>query len=139
MRRRLNAFTIVGMIVVFTGLGHLLPALLAGGENRWTPRDLAVGLEESADRVCVLVSGTPLEKHLEAGTLQVGGQGESPRTLQADEVQFRFNNWDRVRADLYFWGMLTASYTTAGVAALLVGLLRVPRLPGRSSPAASTD
>ena len=130
MRRRLNPLTIIGLIMVFTGLGHLLTVLLTPAEDWWTPRSLAVAPEESRDRVRVLVSGVPLTEHLEAGTLKVASAGESPRPVTADEVRFRFNNWDRVRADLYVWGMLTASYTTAGVLLLLGGLVLVPRLRG---------
>ncbi len=120
------------MIVLFTGLGHLLTAFLTPAENWWTPRSLALDLEESRDRVRVLIAGTPLAQHLEAGTLKVAAEGESPRPVTADEIRFRFNNWDRVRAENYYRAIFTAVYTTAGAAALLVGLLLLPRLPGRS-------
>jgi len=134
MRQRLNALTIIGMIMVFTGLGHLLTAFLAGSEDRWTPRGLAVGLEGSRDRVRVLVSGTPLADHLAAGTLKVADRGETARPVTPDEVRLRFNNWDRVRADLYYRAIFSASYTTAGAAALLAGLLLMPRLTPKSAP-----
>jgi len=139
MHKRLNPLTIIGLIMVFTGLGHLLTAFLAPPEDWWTPRSLAEGLDESRARVRVLISGTPLADHLETGTLMVAGEGESPRPLTADEVRFRFNNWDRVRASLYFSAIFTASYTTAGVALLVVGLLLMPRLrrsqpPRKSAP-----
>jgi hypothetical protein len=130
MQRRLNPATIIGMIMVFTGAGHLLTAFLTPAEDWWTPRSLALTPEESRDRVRVLVSGTPLAEHLEAGTLKVAAAGESPRPLTAEEVRFRFNNWDRVRADLYFQAIFSASYTTAGVLLLAVGLLLLPRLRG---------
>ncbi len=139
MRRRLNPLTIIGMIMVFTGLGHLLTTFLAPAENWWTPRSLAKPFEESRDRVRVLISGTPLADHLEAGTLKVAGQGESPRAVTAEEIRFRFNNWDRVRANLYFRAIFSASYTTAGVAMLLVGLLLVPRLRSGQGTAAPAE
>jgi len=128
MRRRLNPLTIIGMIAVLTGSGHLLTAFLASPEHRWTPRSLAEDLDGSRDRVRVLVAGVPLADHLASGTLKVAGEGEAPRPLTADEVRFRFNNWDRVRAGLYFSAIFTPAYTTAGAAMLLVGLLLVPRL-----------
>jgi len=131
MHKRLNALTIIGMIMVFTGLGHLLTAFLASPENRWTPRTLALGLEESADRIRVLVADKPLTGHIQNGTLKVTGEGGAPRPVKAEEIRFRFNNWDRVRAENYYRAIFTASYTTAGAAALLVGLLLAPRLPGR--------
>ncbi|MEA3366582.1 MAG: hypothetical protein U9R68_00545 [Planctomycetota bacterium] len=134
MRQRLNALTIIGMIMVLTGLGHLLTAFLAGPEDRWTPRQLAIRPQEAADRVRVLVSGTPLADHLAAGTLKVAAEVETARPVTPDEVRLRFNNWDRARADLYYRAIFSASYTTAGAAALLAGLLLMPRLTPKSAP-----
>jgi len=131
MRKRINALTIIGMIMVFTGLGHLVPTFLASPENRWTPRELAVGLDESADRVGVLVAGVALADHVKAGTLLVGAEGQPPRPLTPEDVRVRFNNWDRVRADLHFQAIFTAAYTAAAVLLLVGGLLLVPRLPVR--------
>lgn len=63
----------------------------------WTPRPLMVPFTESADRVEVYVRGKSLGTLLEAG--QLGIIGETPASaLVRSDVGFRFNNWDRVRA-----------------------------------------
>jgi hypothetical protein len=64
----------------------------------WTPVLLMVPVTDAADRVEVYVRGKPLVALLEAGRLRVM-DGASGSVLATSDVGFRFNNWDRVRAE----------------------------------------
>jgi len=81
----------------------LIPALALYGELSkradiwWTPRSLMVPLTQGTDRVEVYVRGMPLPALLEAGQLRVIDEA-SGSVLAPSDIGFRFNNWDRVRA-----------------------------------------
>jgi len=71
----------------------------------WTPQALLVPLSESSDRVEVYVRGKRLISLLEAGQLRTTGDA-STNVLITSDIGFRFNNWDRVRAQqrpLFLW------------------------------------
>jgi predicted xylose isomerase-like sugar epimerase len=63
----------------------------------WTPVLLMVPVTDAADRVEVYVRGKPLVALLKAGQLRVMDDA-SGSVLATSDVGFRFNNWDRVRA-----------------------------------------
>jgi hypothetical protein len=81
----------------------LIPALALYGELSkradiwWTPRPLMVPPTKATDRVEVYVRGKPLVVLLEAGQLRVIDEA-SASILATSDIGFRFNNWDRVRA-----------------------------------------
>lgn len=63
----------------------------------WTPSSMLVPFSESGDRVRVHIRGKPLDALLDAGQLRLADDGSTNVVTPAD-VGFRFNNWDRVRA-----------------------------------------
>jgi len=63
----------------------------------WTPKTLLVPLSESTDRVEVHVRGRPLGSLLGAGQLRITDDATAG-VLSTSDVGFRFNNWDRIRA-----------------------------------------
>jgi hypothetical protein len=81
----------------------LIPALALYGELSkpadiwWTPAALMVPLTGTADRVVVYVRGKPLVAVLQAGQLRPVDEA-SGSVLATSDIGFRFNNWDRVRA-----------------------------------------
>jgi hypothetical protein len=81
----------------------LIPALALYSELSkradiwWTPRPLMVPLTKATDRVEVYVRGKPLVVLLEAGQLRAIDEA-SASVLATSDIGFRFNNWDRVRA-----------------------------------------
>ena len=86
-----------------TGALLLIPALALYREFAqrsdiwWTPPPMALSLAESQDRVRIYVRGQPLGPLVAARQLSVTNElGSSP--VGADDIGFRFNNWDRVRA-----------------------------------------
>jgi hypothetical protein len=81
----------------------LIPAFALYGELSkradiwWTPAPLMVPLTQATDRVEVYVRGKPLGALLEAGQLRVMDEA-SGSVVATSDIGFRFNNWDRVRA-----------------------------------------
>ena len=63
----------------------------------WTPKPMAVSLSESAKRVEVLVRGRSLRPLVDGGQIQLTTDSTAP-VVSAGDITFRFNNWDRVRA-----------------------------------------
>ena len=119
--------TLGAMTVVF----FLIPAVALYSELSkrsdiwWTPRPLAVPLSESADRVQLLVRAKPIGSLLDSGSLRVVDDG-STSALTASDIRFRFNNWDRVRAQRLPLLLFYAAFIGAGV--LLFFLLVTGRL-----------
>ncbi len=93
----------------------------------WTPQTLALSVSESADRVRVYVRGKPLGSLLDAGQLRLADTPES--VLSINDVRFRLNNWDRVRAQRLPSLLVYAAAIGAG--ALLFLLLITNRLAYR--------
>jgi hypothetical protein len=119
--------TLGAMTVVF----FLIPAVALYSELSkrsdiwWTPQSLAVPLTESSDRVRVLVRAKPIGSLLDAGALHVVDEGTTS-ALTASDIKFRFNNWDRVRAQRLPLLLFYAAFIGAGV--LLFFLLVTGRL-----------
>ena len=91
------------MFVMMLVVLLLIPALALARElfRRsdiwWTPKTLAVPLSESAKRVEVLVRGRSLRPLVDGGQISLTTDSAAP-VVSAGDITFRFNNWDRVRA-----------------------------------------
>ena len=85
----------------------------------WTPKQLAVSLAESQDRVEIYIRGKPLGALLTAGQLRMADGAGSDGVVPAD-VGLRFNNWDRVRADRLPMLLAYAAAIGAGVVLLIL-------------------
>ena len=127
MKRRINGLTIIGIVMVCVFLGHLLTKLLERGDIWWTPKELALSLEESKDRVRVYLRGEPIEDRLRDGSLYIE-DGEGRREVTQADVGIRLNNWDRQRASLYGGAIIDAAALTAGLMFLIFGALVLPAM-----------
>ncbi len=94
----------------------------------WTPPTMLVPLAEGSDRVRIYARGRPIEELLEAGQLRLVEDGGF-RVLALGDLGFRFNNWDRVRAESL--AQLLVSAAACGVAALMFFLIFTGRLAYR--------
>lgn len=122
------------MFVMMLVVLLLIPALALARElfRRsdiwWTPKPLAVPLSESAKRVEVLVRGRSLRPLVDGGQIQLTSDSTAP-VVSAGDVTFRFNNWDRVRAQRIPVLLLYAFMI--GVIGLLLILVLTDRLTYR--------
>ena len=94
----------------------------------WTPPSMMVPLANASDRVEVYVRGRPLGALLAAGQVRVTDE-TSGSVLATSDIAFRFNNWDRVRAQRIPTLLLYAA--ACGAMALLFLLLVTGRLAYR--------
>ena len=94
----------------------------------WTPNAMLVPLAESDDRVQVQLRGKPLGSLVQSGQLQLADNG-TPSVVSASDVGFRFNNWDRIRAQRI--PFLLAYATAIGIGATILLILLTDRLAYR--------
>jgi len=99
----------------------------------WTPLALLVPLGASQDRVAVYVRGNELQDLLGAGRLRLVTDS-GPRVLSAADIGFRFNNWDRVRAERVPAVLQYAAAAGAAAALLIVGFVYLLRRRRGASP-----
>src|SRR5438093_13506216 len=92
----------------------------------WTPLAMLVPLGASQDRVAVYVRGNELQDLLGAGRLRLVTDS-GPRVLSAADIGFRFNNWDRVRAERAPVVLQYAAAAGVAGALLLGGLVYILR------------
>ena len=63
----------------------------------WTPTTMAVPLSDASKRVEVLIRGRSLRPLVDGGQISLTTDSTAP-VVSAGDITFRFNNWDRVRA-----------------------------------------
>ena len=100
----------------------------------WTPLALLVPLGASQDRVAVYVRGNELQDLVGAGRLRLVTDS-GPSLLSAADIGFRFNNWDRVRAERAPVVLQYAAAAGVAGAFLLVGLVYLLRRRQGTPPA----
>ena len=94
---------------------------------------MLVPLGASQDRVAVYVRGNELQDLLSAGRLRLVTDS-GPSVLSAADIGFRFNNWDRVRAERVPAVLQYAAAAGAAAAFLLVGFVYLLRRRRGVSP-----
>jgi len=99
----------------------------------WTPLAMLVPLGASQDRVAVYVRGNELQDLVGAGRLRLVTDS-GPSVLSAADIGFRFNNWDRVRAERAPVVLQYAAAAGVAGAFLLVGLVYLLRRRQGVSP-----
>lgn len=142
MDRRINGLSIVGIIMLFVSLGHLIPMLVERGDIWWTPKQLALSLGEAEGRVRIYLRDEPIEDRLEKGCLYVVNEEGNRQKVGRDDVRLRLNNWDRRRASLLTSAIIETSAATAGFMLLVFGLFVLPAIYRRqaaSTPPVQTD
>ncbi|MDH5198703.1 MAG: hypothetical protein OEY20_15785 [Gemmatimonadota bacterium] len=127
-RLRLFWLALTAALLLIPGLA-LYRELSRRPDIWWTPLPLALSLSESQDRVEIYVQGKPLGALLEAQQLSVTDKVGS-RTLGADQIRLRFNNWDRIRAARLPLLLVYAASSGGGLVLLL--LIAASRLAYRN-------
>ena len=121
-------FSTMTLTLLLTAAIPLFTELSRPKDIWWTPHGMLVPLAQSTDRVEVYVRGKPIATAIEAGEVQIAGDGGSG-ALSTNDVAFRFNNWDRVRAERLPLQLVRAS--ACGALACLFLLILTGRLAYR--------
>ena len=129
-RSRTFLLTVAGVVFLTAAL-HIVRHLTQASEIWWTPKALSFSLNNVADRVEVYVRGERLEEQIRSGRLQLIGVA-GPTIVAAADIRFRFNNWDRVRAQEIPALLASAAFLGASGVGLLLGI--AGWLSGRKAP-----
>ncbi|HKR08759.1 MAG TPA: hypothetical protein VJS39_06175 [Gemmatimonadaceae bacterium] len=98
MPRRIRSNLVMMLLVLLLiPVLALVRELARRSDIWWTPKPLAVSLSESAKRVEVIVRGRSLRPLVDEGHISLTTDSAAP-VVGAGDITFRFNNWDRVRA-----------------------------------------
>ncbi len=124
MGSRPRALLLIGLIGFFVFGSQFavcfVRAYLGDSDNWWTPRSMAVSLEEASLRVRLLVAGKPLQQRLAAGEVFVQ-DGDGVRPLEAVDVTARLNNWPQTKARILSFAGFTGIALGASLACLVLG------------------
>ena len=131
-RSRTLLLTLAGVVLLTSGL-HIVRHLTQASDIWWTPKGLSPSLSDVAGRVEVYVREERLDDHIRSGRLQLL-VGTSLTSVTSSDVRFRFNNWDRVRAQEIPALLTSAALLGASCVALLLAILGwMPATKSRSA------
>ncbi len=122
---------LIGMIGLFT-LGSQLTVKLVqacggDGDNQWTPRSMALSLDEAKDEFVILIGGRCLRDHIASGSLSAEDeQGKRYRVVPRD-VQVRLNNRHKTRSRYLGTAVITALGAGASLAFFVAGVFSLVR------------
>jgi hypothetical protein len=130
MRKALLLIGIIGTAVFLSHFGVSYGRAMWGSRDMWwTPRSLALPLDDSRDEFRVFVLGEPLSDHVERGSLTVIDEGGEPHVIGPADVRVRLNNWDATRASLLHSAVYAAFMLGASATCLALGLAQFLRQP----------
>jgi len=139
MSRNINPLLLIGIIGVTVFGSHFGAqfgrAVWGNQDIWWTPKSMALTLDETKDSFQVLIGGEPLARRLEAGALlAVGPQGERYKIVPGD-IGVRLNNWPRVKASFLNAAVCSAFMLGVSFACLVLGLTQIiqARRPGKAA------
>ena len=126
MRRSVKPLVLLGLLgtLIFgssfaTQYGR---ALWGNRDIWWTPRSMALPLDQTRDVFELYVSGTSLGDHLVRRSLSaVEGSGRSYAVV-AEDIRVRLNNWQTVRGSLLHSAVPAAFLLGASVTCLGLGV-----------------
>jgi hypothetical protein len=122
MDRSRTFLLIFGVVVFLTSAQRIARYMTQASDIWWTPRALSPALSDVADRVEVYVRDVPLQEQVRSGRVQLLGD-VSPAMVTESDIRFRFNNWDRVRAQEIPALLTSAAFLGASGVCLLLGVL----------------
>ena len=129
MQRNINPVLLVGIIGVCV-LGPLFAAQFgrAVWGNRdiwWTPKTLALSLDETQADFQVFVSDAPLQDLVAQGALTTTDSSGKRHQVVAQEISVRLNNWHKVKATFLYSAIFSAFMLGLAVTCLMLGLVQV--------------
>jgi len=112
----------MGVILISSSVSGVVGTLFMRRDIWWTPVTMKVALDDSRDRVEVFVKEIPLGDLLTEGALVIRA-GAEERILNKADVNFRFNNYDNVKASKIPIVASSSAIIMAGLISLIYGLI----------------
>ncbi|QIK37658.1 hypothetical protein GWK36_06300 [Caldichromatium japonicum] len=126
MKRRLNPLLLIGLTgVSISGalFGMDYGRAIGGDPNIWSPKELALPLEQTAGHFQILFDGEPLADHLARNSLTALGPEGLAYFVTPEMVRVRLNNWPEIRGSLFHVAVYSALGLGASIACLIIGLI----------------
>ena len=128
MKNTWKPFLLIGMIGIFTCGSQFATKYIQaiwGNQNIWwTPMQLALPLDETRNEFAIFISGEPMQKHIDQGTLSAIDQSGQPYRVAADDIKVRINNWNKTKASLLHWSVYIAMALGSCITFFGIGLIQ---------------
>lgn len=128
MKQSTRALLLIGVIGCCTLGSHFFAryaqAVWGDRENWWTPRSMALPLNETRDDFRVFVGDELLQDRIRDGALYIAGDAGEPTPVSAETVEVRMNNWPATKAGLLHGAVISAFGFGANAAFLGLGIGR---------------
>lgn len=95
----------------------------------WTPVSLPVSYTNARNQVLVYLSGNTLKALAEENRIMLRNKDNELVKVNTDMIQFRLNNWDRVKSRYLQTALISAFFFGVSITCLAIGwiLMRVER------------
>jgi len=141
MRRKMNLLMMIGLVgtpIAGTQFGMDYGRAIWGETQIWwTPREMALPLDQTNGHFQILLDGEPLGSHLARNSPTALGSEGLAYFVTPEMVRVRLNNWPQVQAGMLHMAVYSALGLGVSLTCLIVGLVeffRQPRLPRRRPP-----
>jgi hypothetical protein len=128
MKKYLNPLVITGLTaLIITGstlFVDVYRAYWGDASIWWTPRHLALPLENTRDQLEIYLGDTLLQQALTQQRLYAVGPDGQPYPVVAEDIRVRLNNWPEVKANLLSRVVLLGVPFGVALALFLVGLVQ---------------
>jgi hypothetical protein len=121
-----NGSLIAGIILFFVFGGQLLTMFIERDDIWWTPEAMLVSLNDSTDQVDVFVKNERLVDLLDGHKLWIEA-GDDLVAVTKEDIGFRLNNWDRLRASKITSFSICSALFLAGIMLFIYGAIPLIR------------
>ena len=112
MKNTWKPFLLIGMIGIFTCgsqfAAKYIQAIWGNRDIWWTPIQMALPVDDTKNDFAIYLSGEPLQKHIDRGTLSVTDNSGKSYRVATGAVKVRINNWYKTKASLLHWAIYFA-------------------------------
>jgi hypothetical protein len=135
MKKRVNALLVIGItgtIVLGFHFGVQYGRAMWGNRSIWwTPKVMAVSLDETRQYFELFLSNELLQDHLKRRSLSATERNGKTYQVVPEDIKIRLNNWYKVKASFLNSAVFSAFMLGISVTCLILGLaqLRKPREP----------
>ena len=85
---------------------------------------MALPLDETKNNFAIFISGEPLQKHIDRGSLSATDQSGKPYRVVPADIKVRINNWYKTKASLLHWCVYLAMALGSCIAFFGIGLVQ---------------
>ena len=104
MKNTWKRFLLIGMIGIFTCGSQFAvkygQAIWGNQDIWWTPMQMALPLDDTKNEFAIFISGEPLQKHVDRGSLSTTDNSGKPFRVASGDIKVRINNWHKTKTSL---------------------------------------